>query len=145
MILTTEILLSFGLPIDRGIPTAALETAITNAEVTTVIGAIGVDHYNTVAALDSDDPLLCGGTVEGVPVAGYNRAAAHLAFAHLLVGVDTQATAFGSVKKKDDYSDAADWFRASKYHERTGLAFLKQLCDVEGWEYVTPDAITVEG
>ena len=145
MIINEIILCGYGFPIDRAIPVEALRTAIIDSELSTIREVLGDDILSQLAAMADNDPALVGGTVNGKNVTGYNRAAAHIAFAHLLVLVNTQATAFGAVKKKDDYSNAVDWFGGAKYYETMGLAGLRELCDAEGWHYNTPSSITTEG
>ena len=144
MRITERILCSYGFPIDKAIPVEAMRTAIVNSEVSTIRETLGDETMSLLAAMADNDPALVGGTVNGKNVSGYNRAAAHIAFAHLLVLVNTQATAFGAVKKKDDYSVGVDWFAAAKYYEAMGLAGLRELCDAEGWNYNTPSTLTTE-
>lgn len=145
MIITEQILTSFGLPIDRSISVETLRTAIVNSEATTIFEAIGFDAMSQLASMTATDPALVGGDVNGKQVAGYNRAAANIAFAHLLVLVDSQATAFGAVKKKDEYSNPIDWFKGAQYAESVGLAMLAELAEAEGWKYNVPNSFVTEG
>lgn len=144
MIITTSILLSFGFPIDRDIDDALLTSAIENAECITIKEAVGADTLSTIEDMESTDPALVGGEVNGVRVAGFNRADAYLAMAHLLFLCDAQVTSFGVVKKKTDYSVGVDPWNAAKRYEAMGLNLLRDLCKAEGWEYNTPVSITTE-
>lgn len=135
MIIDINYLLDYGLPISDEIASERLERAIFTAEQYIAKPRLG-DYYIAI----TDDPdeyydILNGGPVtdgdRSAYLAGLKPAMAHLAFAVLLNQM-VNATAFGSVIKKEEYSEPADepkLRQAGMSNAETGMAYLKEITD----------------
>lgn len=135
MIIDINYLLDYGLPVSDEIASERIERAIFTAEQYIVKPRLG-DYYITI----TDDPddyyyILNGGPVtdgeKSAYLAGLKPAMAHLAFAVLLNQM-VNATAFGSVIKKDEYSEPADDTRlrqAGMNNAEIGMQYLKEITD----------------
>lgn len=150
MILTPTILKSFGLKIDGAIPDATLTTAITDAEQLIVKAAIGEANLAAIEALSDTDPVIVGGNVadaDGVQhyFVGMRRAISYIAFSRILAYDNIAATSYGTVQKKDEFSEQRDPFMWSKMYEADGLAYVRALCLIKGWKYTTPFGQFTEG
>ena len=66
-------------------------------------------------------------------IAGAKTAIAHIVFAWLLSN-NIASTTFGSVRKKDDYSDNVDPFTLCRQYYTIGRQMLRDLCSVMGWK-----------
>lgn len=144
MIIDFNYLLEFGLPISDEIASERLERAIQTAENYILQPRLGDDLYISIldAIRDEDDTydtILNGGVVGEGPVGrlyvtGLKAALAHLAYGVLLTGY-LNATTFGSVLKKDDYSDQAGLDRIHRIgmqNIETGLHYIKEVTDLMG-------------
>lgn len=135
MIIDTNYLLDYGLPISDEIASERIERAIFTAEQYIVKPRLG-DYYTAI----TDDPdeyynILNGGTVtdggKTAYLAGLKPAMAHLAFA-VLINQMVNATAFGSVIKTEEYSGPADDTRlrqAGMGNAEIGMQYLKEITD----------------
>lgn len=137
MIITTTDLLNSGLPVSEEITDDKLQLAINTAEQFIVKPRLG-EMFVTIITEPSDyGTILDGGiyTLEDgkqVYLSGLCNAVKELSYACLLRD-NLAATIFGSVLKKDDYSDQADEDKlnaVAKYHTEIGLAYLKEITDV---------------
>lgn len=144
MKLTKSQLRGYGLHIDQGTDDDVLDTAIHDAEMLTILPAIGQTAYGEVMAMEDTDAALTGGLVNGEYVSGYLRAAAYIAFGYLLCN-EAQSTVFGPVTKRDDdYSQRIDPVRDARRRFAEGLTMLQELCRVKGWKYNTPSLPTAQ-
>lgn len=140
MIITTQELLSSGMPISEEIDEAKIEQAIFTAEQFILKPRIGDSLYIDIL----NDPeeytdILSGGAVEierdgqttRAYLAGLKKALFHLSFA-LLLRDNITSTTFGSVLKTDEFSEQAseeklEW--AARYHTEVGMQFIKEVTD----------------
>ena len=140
MIINDIKLKSYGLPIGSELQAARLTAAIREAEFGIVKKMIGDDNYRTLAAMQDVAPERAGGDItiagssEVKTIAGVDVAIAYIAFACLLRH-DVVATTFGSVKKRDEYSTAAETWEAARYYYSYGELWVKELCEAKGWEF----------
>ena len=79
-----------------------------------------------------------GRTEDGKVLAGLKQAEVHIVYAHLLYD-NLYVSAFGSVRKKDDYSEhpsREDIYRLCHYHWTLGNAYVRELAQYLGlkWE-----------
>lgn len=131
MLIQAEDIYDSGLPVSTEIPNAVVERAITTAEQFMVrprlTNKVYIDFIN---GLHND--LLKGGLIdENTYVTGLKQAEIELTFA-IILHQSINATTFGSVKKKDDYSEYAgydDIAEEAKRHIEIGLAYLKEITD----------------
>lgn len=135
MIIDTNYLLDYGLPVSEEIASERIERAIWTAEQYIVKPRLG-DYYIAI----TDDPddyyyILNGGPVtdgeKSAYLAGLKPAMAHLAFA-VLINQELNATAFGSVIKIDDYSNPAGEAKlrqAGMNNTEIGMQYLKEITD----------------
>lgn len=143
MIITTQELLSSGMPVSDEIDERKIEQAIFTSEQFILKPRIGDSLYIDIL----NDPeeysaILSGGPVEYEKdgqtyhkyLAGLKSALYNLSFA-LLLRDNVASTTFGSVLKKDDYSDQAGEERiiqVAKYHTEVGMQFIKEVTDYLG-------------
>lgn len=83
--------------------------------------------YGGQVAQDGEDS-------ETVWLAGLRQAEFHLVYAHLLRD-NAYVSVFGSVRKKDDYSEqlsVGDIMKLAHYHHTLGTAYLRELCEYLG-------------
>lgn len=139
MIITTTDLLNSGLPVSEEISDEKLERAIKTAEQFLVKPRLGA-LYVTIITEPSEYATILDGGIYTLPdgsevyLSGLCEADKELAYACLLRDI-LAATTFGSVLKKDDYSDQSDEERlnaVARYHTEIGLAYLKEVTDVLG-------------
>lgn len=150
MIITANELLNSGLPISDEISTNTLNDAIMTAESMIVLPRLGDTLFTDIEfnpedyvvvlngglmtkelvigdeSDDSSDDLAIVARFSGLKFAEY-----HLAFAVLLTNT-VVATTFGTVVKKDDYSDAAGAERIerlARQHTAIGMKALKEITD----------------
>ena len=145
MIIDNNYLLDFGLPISDEISQERLDRAIQTAENLILQPRLGNDLYIAIlnSIRDEDgtyDTYLNGGVVEKTNehgdliytyLTGLRAALAHIAYGILLTGY-INATTFGAVLKKDDYSDQAGLDRIrtiGMVNIETGLWYIKEVTD----------------
>lgn len=143
MLITTTQLLNSGLPISDEIATARLERAIHTAEHLIVRPRLGDELYTAVVnGTPTESPvkeILNGGVLtkpDGTTciVSGLYPAMYHLSFA-ALISDTVNATTFGSVVKKDEYSDAAGLERLTnqcRMHVEIGLQWTEEIAAAYG-------------
>lgn len=153
MLIDIQYLLDFGLPISNEISDNNLNRAISTAEHYILQPRIGDDLYIAIlTALENEDPeydvILDGGVLEKTNehgdliytyVTGLRAALAHISYGVLLTNY-LNATTFGVVLKKDEYSDQAGLERIQKIgmqNIETGLWYIKQITD---WYEIKNDA-----
>ena len=138
-----EFLNGSGLPISDEISDAKLGYCIKTAEMYLLKPRLGDEMYIAI----NNDPttyyeVLNGGIVEKEEhgetkqyyLNGLKSAVFELAFARLLMD-NVTATIFGSVIKKDDYSDQIgfdDLYMVAKQHTEVGLQYIDEVCDYLG-------------
>lgn len=137
MILTTNILRSYGFRIDAGIQDAQLQRAVDEAEQGFAVRYFGQEHYQHLLTLEANDPIIAGGTIPthdggSAIIAGYMKAVAYIAYACLLRH-NINATTFGSVRKKDEHSDNVDPWEVARYFESYGRGWFVELAEALGW------------
>lgn len=142
MIITvSEFLNASGLPVSDEIDDKKIERAIFTAEQFIVKPRLGdknyIDIINTPLQFTT---ILNGGiiteedehhNIKYIYLSGLKRAMYELSFAMLLRD-NLTSTTFGSVLKKDDYSDQASEERlnaVARYHTEIGMAYLKEITD----------------
>ena len=139
MIITTTDLLNSGLPVSEEISYDKLERAIKTAENYIVKPRLG-DLYVTIITEPSEYTTILDGGIYVLPdgsevyLSGLCEAVKELAYACLLRD-NLTATVFGSVLKKDEYSDQANEEKltaVARYHTEIGMAYLKEVTDVLG-------------
>lgn len=151
MIITANELLNSGLPISDEISTATLNDAIMTAEIMIVLPRLGDSLFTDIECNPEDyDVILNGGLMTEELVigdesdddssddlaivarfSGLKYAEYHLAFAVLLTNT-VVSTTFGTVVKKDDYSDAAGAERIERLcrqHTAIGMKAIKEITD----------------
>ena len=134
MLITTTEFLNCGLPISEEIENGKLEYAIDTAEHFIVQKRLTDTMYLEITNNPTDyREVISGGVVEKddkqMYLNGLKKAMYELAFAQLLME-NVAATIFGSVIKKDDYSDQYgkdDIYMLAKRHTEIGLAYLKEI------------------
>ena len=136
MILTRETLKNQGLKIDIGLTDNELDKVINDAELLVVVPMIGFHQYGQILGYSESDPRLVGGGYtkgdETFYIAGLHRAISYIAYAYLLLD-DICASSFGSVRKKDDYSENVDAYEEARRHFASGIEHIRQLANIEGW------------
>ena len=149
MIITASELLNSGLPISDEISTNTLNDAIMTAETMIVLPRLGDTLFSDIEFNPEDyDVVLNGGlmteelVIDGsdddsedlalvARFSGLKFAEYHLAFAVLLTNT-VVATTFGTVVKKDDYSDAAGAERIerlARQHTAIGMKAIQEITD----------------
>lgn len=150
MIITANELLNSGLPISDEISTNTLNDAIMTAESMIVLPRLGDTLFTEIEYNPEDyDVILNGGLMTEELVigdesddssddlaivarfSGLKFAEYHLAFAVLLTNT-VVATTFGTVVKKDDYSDAAGAERIerlARQHTAIGMKAIQEITD----------------
>ena len=149
MIITANELLNSGLPISDEISTSTLNDAIMTAESMIVLPRLGDSLFTDIELNPEDyDVILNGGlmteelVIDGsddssedlalvARFSGLKFAEYHLAFAVLLTNT-VVATTFGTVVKKDDYSDAAGADRIerlARQHTAIGMKAIQEITD----------------
>ena len=140
MIITVNELLTSGLPVSDEIDERKIEQAIFTSEQFILKPRIGDKLYIDIINQPSDFTLLLNGgvaeyeengTVMYKYLAGLKRALLQLSFA-LLLRDNMSATTFGSVMKKEEYSEQASEERlnqVARYHTEVGLQFIKEVTD----------------
>lgn len=143
-------LLSSGLPVSDEVASAKLTDAIRTAETVVVKPRLGDEQY--IDILDNPSQytsIIDGGKVQRTVekhnpdgttstvieiafLAGLKYAISHLAFAELLVN-STAVTTFGSVLKKDDYSDQAGVDRLERLANHHTIIGMQALTEVTDW------------
>ena len=140
MIITVNDLLDSGLPLSEEISERKIENAIFTAEQFIIKNRLGDQQYIAIITSPAEyETILDGGAYvdhkgKNVWLAGLCEAETHLAYA-LILRDNITATIFGSVLKKDDYSDQAGEDRlnaVARYHTEVGLAYLKEITDALG-------------
>lgn len=140
MITTIDGFLNGGFPISDEIDANKLEMCLHTAEHYIVRPRLTDEHYLTLEEAETGEftEILNGGKlVEDDKVtyfSGLKKAIYHLAFA-MLIRDNINATSFGTVTKKDDYSEASAEERllsVARYHTEVGLAYLKEVTDYYG-------------
>lgn len=133
MLITANDIYDSGLSVSEEIPQANIERAITTAEQFMVrprlTNKVYIDFLN-----GHHTDLFNGGVIGDNFVAGLKEAEIELSFA-VLLHQTINATTFGSVTKKDDYSDYAGYDNIaaeSARHIEIGLAYLKEVTDILG-------------
>lgn len=133
MLITTNDIYDSGLSVSTEISEASVERAIKTAEQYMVrprlTDAIYIEFVN-----GEHTDLFNGGVVGTNYVAGLKEAIIELTFA-VLLHQSINATTFGSVVKKDDYSDYAGYdniAEEAKRHIEIGLAYLKEITNILG-------------
>lgn len=133
MIVTATELINSGVAnISSEIDEAKIENAISNAEMFVVKDRLGDALYLGFLNGTADDVLLDGGEYQGRYIVGLKRAIFNLAVAFLL-RTDVAATIFGSVRKKDEYSENQTFETIDDYgrfYFTLGETYLKELCEV---------------
>lgn len=134
MIVTGNELINSGVAnISSEIDPAKIENAINNAEfvVKDKLGdTLFLGFLNGTA--DDISVLLEGGEYQGRYIVGLKRAIFNLAVAFLL-RTDVAATIFGSVRKKDEYSDNQTFETINDYgrfYFTLGETYLNEICEV---------------
>lgn len=145
-------LLESGLPVSDEVDNVKMTDAIRTAETIVIKPRLGNEQY--IDILDNPSQyvkVIDGGKVQRTVekrnpdgttstvieiafLAGLKYAISHLAFAELLVN-STTVTSFGSVLKKDDYSDQAKVDRLERlanHHTIIGMQALKEVTDWMG-------------
>lgn len=134
MLITTTEFLNCGLPVSEEIADKKLEYAIKTAEQYIVRQRLTDTIYMDIVSNPSNyREVISGGVVEKdgkqMYLNGLKNVMYELAFAQLLME-NVAATVFGSVIKKDDYSDQYgkdDIYMLAKRHTEIGLAYLKEI------------------
>lgn len=136
MIIDYNYLLNFGFDISDEISEQKLNRAIKIAENYIIKPRLGYELYMDII----DDPtqyetVLNGGVLadedRATYVSGLKEAEANLAYG-ILLRLNVNATTFGSVQKKDDYSSNADestLMEVGMMVTEIGLAYLKEITD----------------
>lgn len=135
--LTPTIFKSYGFRIDAGIPDVVLERCIEEAQQWYAARYFKSDNYMTLVNTSNDDPIMKGGVVTNtkgkqVIIAGFLKAAAHIAYACLLQDYGVAST-FSTVRKKDDHSENIDPWDLCKYHDTIGRGWMREVAEVKGW------------
>ena len=106
MILTPTILRSQGLRIDAGVSDAVLNRICKDVQVL-VEGMIGKERRQAIEALPATDTVIVGGAAtDGHYILGLQVSAGYIAYA-LLLHETVFVSTFGSVIKRDEYSNPA--------------------------------------
>lgn len=134
MLITTTEFLNCGLPVSEEIADKKLEYAIKTAEQYIVRQRLTDTIYMDIVSNPANySEVISGGVVEKdgkqMYLNGLKNVMYELAFAQLLME-NVAATVFGSVIKKDDYSDQYgkdDIYMLAKRHTEIGLAYLKEI------------------
>lgn len=134
MFITVNDMFTSGLPISTELSNATVERAIMTAEQFMIrprlTNKVYIDFLN---GLHND--LLNGGLIdENTYLAGLKQAEKEFTFA-IILHQSINVTTFGSVRKKDDFSDFAgydDVADEAKRHIEIGLAYLKEITDYLG-------------
>lgn len=141
MIIEINDLLNSGLPVSDELDERKTERAIFTAEQFVLKPRLGDSLYiDIINNPDSHTTILDGGvaeyedkgTVSYKYVTGLKNALIEVSFA-LLLRDDITSTTFGSVLKKDDYSDQAGEERlnsVARYHYEVGLSYIKEITDL---------------
>lgn len=133
MIVTANELINSGVAnISSEIDTAKIENAINNAEHFIIKDRLGDTLFAGFLNGTADEVLLNGGEYQGRYIVGLKRAIFNLAVAFLL-RTDVAATVFGSVKKKDEYSENQSFDSITDYarfYFTLGETYLNELCEV---------------
>lgn len=116
-----------------------IEMAIKDAELFYVKPRIGDAMYQEYVENPSDHytELYGGPTTDHAEIlwlAGLRQAEFHLVYAHLLRD-NAYVSVFGSVRKKDDYSEqlsVGEIMKLAHYHWTLGTAYLRELCEYLG-------------
>lgn len=145
--ITTVELLSSGLRIGKEIPTDNLNEAIDTAWLYVVKSGMSDADFSTLASLSHSSNEYVGGiiTIPGGATfycAGLKRALAHITFACLL-RQNINATNFGSVQKKDDYSYNAEPFEVAKYNMTIGISYLRDVCRATGTKWKNTESTLI--
>lgn len=136
MIITTNELLNSGLPISTEIDTPKLEAAIHTAEHFIIKPRLGNKYIDITQNPAQYSTILNGGIVtdeqgKEIAVAGLKRAEIQISFA-ILLRDNLNTTVFGSVLKKDEFSDQADESKirtVGQFHIEVGMQYLKEITD----------------
>lgn len=137
MIITVNDLLNSGLPVSEELSDERLQNAITTAEQYIVKPRLGNEMFVDIITEPEEYTVLLDGGIYELPdgkqtyITGLCAAVKELAYACLL-RESIMATTFGSTRKKDDYSDAADedtLYNVARYHTEIGMAYLKEVTD----------------
>lgn len=137
MIITVNELLNSGFSISDEISNEKLEKAIDTAELFIVKPRLTDKKYIDIISDPTDYAVVIEGGIatkedgEQVYLAGLKRSMCHLAYA-ILLRENINATSFGTVLKKDDYSDQASEERILKVGMQAGeigLQYLKEVTD----------------
>lgn len=129
-----------GLPVSDNVSQERVNRCIRTAELAILKPRLGDTLYIDITTNPSQHTTeINGGTLtdaggNAIYVAGLKDALFHITFAVLLFD-EIQATTFGSVIKKDDYSEHAGLERlekVAKLHMEEGLAYIKEITDYNG-------------
>lgn len=134
MITTTNELLNSGLPVSDEVDNAKLQMALHTAENYIVRPRLTNERYIGIEENPEEYAAILNGgkLLEGditYYFSGLKAAIHHLAYA-LLMRDNLNATSFGTVTKKDDYSEVSAEERLRTvvmYHTEIGLAYLKEI------------------
>lgn len=148
MLITPTELRSAFPTIDRGITDDRLNGIIDRAELYILKRCMGDEAYMGLLSLENTSPILVGGAYTDVTgkayfLAGIRKALIHLSYAELLVE-NIVSTTFGTVKKKDDYSEAADPFLLAKRMQAVGLQYIREVCSATGVKYIKIETLENE-
>lgn len=138
MILDTDTFLGYNFNVAGEFPESKIQHAIEDAELYCVKQKIGDANY--ISLLSDTTEIVNGGTVTDTEgntriVAGVKKAIAYIAHC-LLLYRNVTVTNFGTVEKKDEYSEniTRDEIKeVAKLEHSIGMQYLRDVCDVKGW------------
>lgn len=142
MLITINQLLESGLDISEEINQNKLSLAIATAEDFIIRPRMGELFNNIVADPTAYSELINGGnitinndmTTRTVYVRGLKYAIFHIAYSYLLKS-NLSVTSFGTVEKKDDYSNNVkinDIDNLARLHFEIGLSYVRDITDAYG-------------
>lgn len=128
MFITPTQLRTYGLRIDAAIADDVLKRCIELAQLYAE-KMLGQDCVSACKAAEATSPILVGGDVDGKLLLGLNKSIGYIAYA-LLLRDNVFVSAFGSVQKKDDYSQQADPQDIARMHYAEGESGLREVFNV---------------
>ena len=136
MIISESYIRGCNFPIEDQVTDSKILGAIEEAELLWFKDMIGNANYVYLINLTTS-PILDGGMTTDtdgnqVFVCGFKKALAYIVFAAMIRN-NMVSTTFGTVQKKDDYSENRDPFTIGKYYYSIGVGFVYEMCKILGW------------